>query len=185
MSPKATQRSFAPLTEVHLERLRIIAAEDRDRFHRARPEYRNRHLATVLAQGGGLHFVNGTNGVKDLDVWSFYSLIPGTKWPADRRNTHADFGPSSLGKQPLVATDAPDERTRSRREKWSKFEGRRVDLLMRGLAVPRDTDPAQAIRAWLTAGARKGNGSAWFLAQKAVVLIDPASRCGEIVWPLA
>jgi hypothetical protein len=44
----------------------VIAADDRERFHRNRPEYRNRHLCTVLAQGGALHFLNGTNGVKDL-----------------------------------------------------------------------------------------------------------------------
>ncbi len=180
----ATERSFAALTEDHLGRLRVIAAHDRARFHRTRPEYRDRHLATVLAQGGALHFLNGTNGVKDLDVWSFYSLVPGSKWPADRRNTCADFGISSLGKQAYDLATAPDLRTTSNYEKWSKFEGRRVDLLMRALAVPLDNDPATAVRAWLTAGERKGRGSAWFLAQKAVVLIDPSSRCGEIIWPV-
>ncbi len=185
MSEQATERSFATLTEGHLARLRVIAADDRDRFHRARPEYRDRHLATVLAQGGALHFLDGTNGVKDLDVWSFYSLIRGTKWPADRRNTHADFGASSLGRQAYDLANAPNERTRHNYEKWSKFQGRRVDLLMRALAVALDADSATAVQAWLKAGVRKGKGSARFLAQKAVVLIDPPSRCGEVVWPLA
>lgn len=185
MTPRASERSFATLTEDHLARLAVIAADDRGRLHRARPEYRHRHLGTVLAQGGALHFLDGTNGVKDLDVWSFYSLIPGTKWPADRRNTHADFGSSSLGRQAYDLTAAPDERAARNYEKWSRFKGRRVDLLMRALPVPPDADPATAVQAWLTSGARKGTGSAWFLAKKAVVLIDPSSRCGEVIWPMA
>jgi hypothetical protein len=182
MTRRASERSYAPLTGDHLARLRVIAADDRERFHRNRPEYRNRHLCTVLAQGGALHFLNGTNGVKDLDVWSFYSLIPGSKWPADRRNTHTDFGESSLGRQTYDAAQAPDERTRRAYETWSGYTGRRVDLLMRALPVGLDADPAAAVRAWLRAGRRKG-GSAWYLAQKAVVLIDPPTRCGEVIWP--
>jgi hypothetical protein len=81
--------------------LASLADEDHARFTRddGRPEYRERRLAVVLAQGAALHFVNGTNGVKDLDVWTFYAAIPGIRFPADRRETHADFGRSDLGRQ--------------------------------------------------------------------------------------
>lgn len=41
------------------------AAVTRDR---GRPEYRERRVAVVLAQGAALRFVDGTNGVKVLDV---------------------------------------------------------------------------------------------------------------------
>jgi hypothetical protein len=42
------------------------------------------------------------------------------------------------------------------------------------------TDPAEALRDYLT---RQPTRSAHLLAQKAVVLIDPASRRSEVVWP--
>jgi len=177
-----TPRSFAPLTGEHLSRLSAIAADDRERFALGRPEYIDRPVATVLAQGGALHFIDGTNGVKDLDVWSFYSLIPGTKWAANRRNARADFGPSSLGRQQYDLAGARHDRERRMLARFEKYHGRRVDLLMRALSVLLDTDPEVAVRTWLTEGQRTGHGSAWFLAQKAVVMIDPDSLRGNVIW---
>lgn len=179
-----TKRSYEPITDEHLARLGALAAKDRLRFEKTRPEYRRRHLATVLAQGAALHFMDGKNGVKDLDVWSFYALIPSTKWPADRRNVHVDFGPSSLGRQKYNLREAQNERSRRWMEKAAQYEGRRVDLLMRALPVGPRADPAAAILDWLGKGQRRGRGSAWFLSQKAVVLIDPAPRRGEVLWPV-
>lgn len=147
-----TKRSYEPITDEHLARLGAIAAEDRLRFEQTRPEYRRRHLATILAQGAALHFVNGTNGVKDLDVWSFYSLIPGRRWPADRRNVSADFGHSSLGRQRYDLGAAPDERVRRWMEKAAQYEGRRVDLMMRALPVGPRSESGAAILDWLAQG---------------------------------
>jgi hypothetical protein len=61
-----------------------------------------------------------------------------------------------------------------------RYIGRRVDLLGRSLPVAPGTDPARAIRDYLAAGRTT---SARALAAKAAVLIDPAHRAGEIVWP--
>ena len=91
-----TKRSYEPITDEHLARLAAIAAKDRLRFGQTRPEYRRRHLATILAQGAALHFVNGTNGVKDLAVWSFYSFIPGSRWTADPRDLIGDGAPVAV-----------------------------------------------------------------------------------------
>ena len=44
----------------------------------------------------------------------------------------------------------------------------------------RGEDPAEAIRRWLRSGATI---SAKLLAAKAVVLLSPGERVGEIVWP--
>lgn len=185
MNPdKASPRSSAPLTLDHLARLSAIAADDREVFFRSQPAYRDRLLATVLAQGAALHWVDGATGVKDLDVWSFFALPPGvTAFPANQRKRHVDFGPSTLGRQMFDLTD-PDlsAHDRSRFTRWSNFEGRRVDLMMRGLPCAPDVEPAAAIRGWLQRGIRLGTGSPWHLAQKAVVLIDPADRRGEVVW---
>ena len=113
-----------------------------------------------------------------------YSLIPGSRWPADRRNVSADFGPSSLGRQKYNLLAAPNERARRAMEKVAQYEGRRVGLLMRALPVGPRAEPGEAIQDWLAKGQRHGHGSAWFLSQKAVVLIDPGPRRGEVLWPI-
>lgn len=55
-------RSKVPLTKRHLARLSKIAAADREVFYERRPEYRGRLVAVVLAQGGGLHYLDRRNG---------------------------------------------------------------------------------------------------------------------------
>ena len=65
----------------------------------------------------------------------------------------------------------------------SSVQGRRVDLLMRGLHVAPDADPADAIRQWLRPGATAPKSSPEYLAKKPVVIIDPEPRRGEIIWP--
>ena len=185
MSDEATPRSYEPLTLDHLARLSALAERDRQQFYVKQPAFRDRHIATVLAQGSGQHWVDHTNGVKDLDVWSFFALPEGfTRFPADVRKRHVDFGPSELGRQ-AYDLDNPDlnppDRTTFKR--WSTFTGRRVDLMLRGLPCNLDTDPGEAIRHWLRKGRKPGDGSPWYLAQKGVVLIDPPERRGEIIWP--
>lgn len=68
MSSKKTKRSFAEVTTEHLDRLSAIAREDHDFFTRpnGRPEFADRRVAVVLAQGGASHYLDGQSGVKDL-----------------------------------------------------------------------------------------------------------------------
>ena len=123
-------------------------------------------------------------GVKDLDVWSFFALPQGvTRFPADKRNVHVDFGASTLGRQPYQLDDAPNTTVRARWAKWATFEGRRVDLLMRGLQCSRRSDPVDVIRGWLITGQAKPGSSPDRLAKKAMIMIDPADRRGQVVWP--
>ena len=59
-----------------LLRLREIAARDREEFFERNRKYddlRNHVVAVVLCQGAALHFVDGRNGIKDTDVWTFYA----------------------------------------------------------------------------------------------------------------
>lgn len=190
MSSKKTKRSYAEVTLEHLDRLGAIAQEDHEFFTRSdgRPEFADRRVAVVLAQGGASHFLDGECGVKDFDLWTFYAALPGVAFPA-KRNRHVDFGPSEFGRQryDFAAAKNPAELGRFRR--WDQFRGRRVDLLMRDLPVPPGAPPRQvvhALRDWLKAGAASAAPrppSSYYLAQKAVVLIDPKRRRGEIVWP--
>jgi hypothetical protein len=89
-----------------------------------------------------LHYVNGQNGVKDFDVWSFYAQYDDWPFPARWRGTR-DFGPSKFGRYP---GDPPRD------------AGRRVDLLGRSFGVEPDADPAEVIRRYLAAR-RKGSST--------------------------
>ncbi len=140
------ERTFEPLTAEHLDCLADLADRDHEAFTRpaGRPEYRNRRAMTVLAQGAAQHYLDclagcdprSCKGVKDLDIWTFYAAIPGTRFPAAKRETHADFGPSSLGRQAYDFAAAHTARERALGRRWAAYQGRRVDFLMRALPVP-------------------------------------------------
>ena len=62
-----------------LHRLGEIARQDREEFFHRCPRYRPLQgdiIAVALCQGAALHYVNGSNGIKDLDVWTFYAKRP-------------------------------------------------------------------------------------------------------------
>jgi hypothetical protein len=157
-------------------------------------------VAVVLAQGAAVHYLNDLSGgryadrdrgVKDLDVWTFYSAIPGRRFPADKRETHKDFGPSVLGRQRYDFDAARNAHERARWQRFSAYSGRRVDFLMRALPVQPDAPAStvvKALRQWLERGARSHatpKPSAWHLASKAMVLLYPESGRSDVVWPPA
>lgn len=161
-------RSFKHITRKDLERLVGIAKADLDDFFATHPgwaaQYQGRLLALALCQGAALHLLCGKTGIQDFDVYAFFARNPARTWYAKRRK-QADFGDPKFGTSPANP----------------QFVGRRVDLLGRSLNVPVGSDPADAIGDWLRKG-RKGESAA-LLAQKAVILLWPASRFGEVVWP--
>lgn len=149
-------------------RLAALAADAEaglfERNPRGSGRYTGRLLGRALCQGAALHYMN-KNGVKDFDVWSFYAQYDDWPFPARWRGTR-DFGPWKFGRYP---GDSP------------RYSGRRVDLLGRSLPAAPGADPADAIRRYLAA---RRTESAKALAAKAVVMIDPPDRAGEIVWPV-
>ena len=192
VTSRRSDRTRVPLTPAHLDRLGNLADADHEYFTRAdgRPEYRDRRILVVLAQGAALHWVDGRNGVRDLDVWTFYRQIDGQSFPAAKRETHADFGPSELGRQQYDFGAAGSAHRLAEYRRWDTFEGRRVDFLMRALPVPAGAGTEAAISVlqdWLAEGAAITSAmkpTPWWLAQKAVVMIAPASHRGQVVWPL-
>ena len=166
-SESMIERSMAPLTSQHLRRLAEIAEKDRDGLFGRNPHlsvYRDRILLTALCQGAALHFVDGTNGVKDLDVYTFYAADPSVGYPYRRRGV-VDFGDSESGRHPND----------------HEFRGRRVDLLGRTLKVPMSSDPVAAVQGYLRA---RATTTAKELAKKAVVVIDPGDCFGQVIWPV-
>lgn len=162
-----SSRSKAPITFADLLRLGTIASQDRNGLFDRKPElarlYSDQVFAVALCQGSALHYQDGKNGVKDLDVWSFYRASSGRPFPYRRRGV-ADFGDPKFGK-----TDG-----------FHHFLGRRVDLLGRSIKAKDFSDPVAVLRNYLAAGKTE---SARLLAQKAVILIEPNALLGTIVWP--
>jgi hypothetical protein len=161
-------RSYESITQDDLSRLANIAHLDReDRFER-KPRWRSlygaRVIAVALCQGAALHYLDGENGVKDFDVWTFYATNPEAQFPP-RWRTVRDFGDPKFG----TTADSP------------AYLGRRVDLIGRSLPVDVGADVGSVLPKYLSAGRTL---SARLLAKKAVVCLEPAERIGEIIWPV-
>lgn len=162
-----SKRSYHQITKDHLLRLRKIALDDLADFFQRTPEtgdlYSNRLFAVALCQGAALHYVDGKRGVKDFDVWSFFKPHPERQFPF-RRYKKQDFGDPLFG----TAEDSPG------------FVGRRVDLFGRSIPDEDYSDPVAVLRRYLLG---RQTESARYLAQKAVVLLEPLHLLGTVVWP--
>jgi hypothetical protein len=163
------ERSLARIELADLFRLAALAADAEAELFRRNPQgcgrYTDRLLGRALCQGAAMHYLNESNGVKDFDVWSFYAQHDNWPFPARWRGTR-DFGPSKFGRYPHDP---------------ARYSGRRVDLFGRSLSAQPGADLADVLRRYLAA---RRTDSAKALAAKAVVLIDPKDRAGEIVWPI-
>ena len=156
-----------PITSADLERLaQLVEVEIADflRLEKQAP-FRDRLLAVTLCQGAALHALDGRNGVKDFDVYVFFAELPGMNGPHTRQARKRDYGPSKFGR--YSGDDA-------------RFSGRRIDVFWRTIRTVQNADPAMASAAYLQTG--KPRSTPWHLAQKAVILMRPKSRLGEVVW---
>ena len=164
---QSNARPHLQLTDGDLRRLAIIAQMDREEFFAEHPRWRrlygDRLLCSALCQGAAEHYLDGTTGIRDFDVWSFYREHPDAPFPYRRKRVRP-FGDRRFGR----CLDRP------------AFEGRPVDLVGRSIASVRLDDPGQAVVRYLRAGATR---SARALRERPVVLLEPAHRRGEIVWP--
>jgi hypothetical protein len=155
-----------PISKSDLRRLADIAIADLESLFGRSPDtgrlYRHRLFAVALCQGAALHFLDGVNGVKDFDVWSFFRSHRARPFPY-RRNASADFGHPKFGKSP----------------NWEHFIGRRVDLLGRSFTVLSHESPVNALRRYLSSSK---TASARALARKAMVLVYPRAQLGTVVW---
>lgn len=165
---ETADRCYEKVMIADLRRLAQIATADREllfrRNDRLRRLYEDRVLCIALCQGAALHVVDGRNGIKDWDVWTFFRMHPEAPFPP-RRRVEREFGDPRFGRSIIR----------------SEYLGRCVDLLGRAIECPEGVDPAAAIRRYLRQGR---TASAKALADKAVVLVDPEERCGDIVWPI-
>ena len=160
--------SDAKIDDEDLARLAQLARLDREKFFARNPAlarlYHDRVICVALCQGAALHYVDGCNGVKDFDVWTFFAEHAAHRFPR-RPVTHADFGPSKFGKNPNDVG----------------YVGRRVDFLMRGVACEPEAETVTVLCEYLSRPLTK---SAWELAKKAAILLEPSTLRGLKIWPL-
>jgi len=153
-------RSYDRFEADDLATLAAVALRDLNRFIkriRRHSGLADKVLLVALCQGAALHYIDGRNGVKDFDVWTFF------------------------------ADDGLSPRYPARRRGISSFEGsrfvnstRRVDLIGRTLPASIDSDPEVALMAFLR---QPQTASAWHLAKKAVVVVSPSRLRGKVLWP--
>lgn len=159
------ERSFEIIDNDDLVRLTEFAHADRERFFAKHTDWRklyeDRLVCIALCQGAAQHFVDGTNGVKDFDVWTFFRANP-IKALFARRRACADFGESKFGKH-------PDD---------NGYVGRRVDLLMRSFDSAEATPKGFIVDYF----SRCKTESARLLSMKAVVILSPDDWFGKVVW---
>jgi hypothetical protein len=165
----ASERSYAKITPAALDRLSSINRDVMEGFMLRNPRwlgYREKVLCVALAQGAALHFIDGVNGIKDFDVWTFFeqdeSLGP---FPWRGRRGIRDFGQSQWGRH-------PDD---------IGFSGRRVDIGGRSIRREPGADPVTTLQSYLRTSRAT---TPRLLAQKAMVLLDPLERRAEVIWPL-
>ncbi|MEX1109636.1 MAG: hypothetical protein WEC00_12035 [Dongiaceae bacterium] len=161
-----TERSFERIELADLKKLVEIALTDLNdlfgRKHDLTNLYRDRLLALAFCQGAAEHFVRPGRGVKDFDVWAFFSNNPQKSFPYRRRGKR-DFGPSKFGRHPSD----------------HGYAGRRVDILGRDISVSIGETPEVAIRRYLSTYPTK---SARLLAMRPVVLLTPPELTGKVIW---
>lgn len=163
------ERSYERIEKKDLEKLLRFAIDDRKDFFTRHPRwkhlYANRVICIALCQGAAQHYVDGNNGVKDFDVWTFYADHSDAPFPY-RRMGCKDFGISKFGCYPSHV---------------GKLEGRSVDLIGRSIQCRPKADPMKALRDYLGKPKTK---SARELSKKAVVMLFPRNLFGKIVWPV-
>src|SRR5262245_20372773 len=149
MTHRATRRSSQPITSHDLGRLADLAAEDAERLYERYPAWRGRCIAAALAQGAADHFAGRSGGLEDVDVWSLFVSMPGTRFPfGGQRKMHRDFGESHHGRQTYTDEERSDPKLAAKVRRWERFAGRRVDLMMRALKCEKDAPADEAVVQW-------------------------------------
>jgi hypothetical protein len=157
-------RSYQAIEIADLKRLAQIAQKDQIEFFENHPEwaklYSDRKICIALCQGAALHYINGSTGINDFDIYTFYRKHPAKDLYPKRIKSY-DFGNAKFGQ----SQDKPD------------FIGRRVDCLVRSIDAVEGEDVGISIQRYLMGGKTE---TARLLAAKAVILLKP--NCGKVLW---
>ena len=146
-----------------LRRLTIAAQLDREAFFaehaRWRRSYGDRVEAVVLAEGSRRQVEGGR--VAPLEVWTFFRHHPDGPFPTRRRRVPATRDPwKRILAEPSLA-------------------GRPLTMVSVSLETDRFDDAALVVRRYLKTGK---TANARQLAKGRVIVLEPASERGQVVW---
>jgi hypothetical protein len=167
---KQIGRSYDKIDKSDLEILLSLATKDLDSFVKKNPKYKqlkSQVIAVCLCQGGALHYNDGTTGIRDFDVYTFFSDNTSIRYPVRRRSV-MDFGIPKFSKtypSPKERNNKPD------------FVGRNCDIM--GRQIPLKKDYIESIQSYLT---EQKSPTAYHLAHKAVVVLWPKADMGKTIW---
>ena len=168
---KKTNRSYKKITKDDLLRLRKIAIDYQKELCKKRVKYKSlERLCICLCQGAGKHYIDGTTGVRDFDVYTFYKKN-GVNYPY-RNVVIRDFQDNKFG-----TTDGYSEKVQN---KLKDFTGRKVDIMGRQISVNKNETFKASVERYLST---EPTETAHFLAKKGVVVLDPLDNLGDILWP--
>ncbi|ADI73385.1 conserved hypothetical protein [Methanohalobium evestigatum Z-7303] len=171
------ERSYRKIEIKHLQKLKDISVNDQNIFFNKNPKYeffRDRLFCILLVQGAALHYVNGTNGIKDFDILLLY-----------KQNLEEKDENGKLIKIPyrrLIAYDCGmPEFGRYPHDDINQYPNRRVDVLIReiGEDLTDNYDLITGIRKYFETG-NTPSIKQW--KNKDVVGIWPEEIQGDLVW---
>ncbi len=146
-----------------LHRLAIAARMDREAFFAEHPRWRrlygDRVEAVVVAEGARRQ-LEGSR-LAPLEIWTFFRHHPDGPFPTRRRRV-------SVAREPWQQVMADPA-----------LKGRPLMLVSVSLEADRFDDPLQVVRRDLIAGKTP---SARRLGRAPVVVVEPASERGRVVW---
>ena len=154
------ERLYEPLTKHDIEQLKEIALKEHEKFFERNPRlkeaYYNSLIGICLCQGAASHYLNPEVGIKDFDIWHFYTENNTTRFSCRR--------PKKL-KLP------------------NGYRGKPIDFLKR--AIPSDIynsnfgSPGQIIMNYLF---EKNTKTKTLLLKKAIIGLYPDEIFNKILW---
>lgn len=160
-----SERSCEQIKLDDLHRLAVLALKKLEEYYRYR-EYQEHLMLLCLCQGSAEHFVRPGYGVKDFDIWAFFSQQrPSLRNFPPRPVRQIDFGRSQFGRHPDDAKNG--------------YAGRRIDVMGRSILCEEGKKHEECVQKWLRDGP---TCSAKLIAQRPVIAIYPESKCGTVIW---
>jgi hypothetical protein len=167
---KIKGRSYELINRSDLEILLSIARTDFNDFCERYSKYKplkDHIIAICLCQGGALHYIDETTGIRDFDVYIFFDNETSITYPVRRRSVK-DFGTDKFG------TTYPGANIKNFHP---EFIGRNIDLMARN--IDKTGDYIESIQNYLK---NQNSPTAYYLSQKAVVVLYPEEDIGKILW---
>lgn len=162
MDNKSLERTYDKITESDLKEMKQCGLDELERFlilvgNGKYSIYKDRLIAICLCQGAALHFIDGKNGIKDIDIWMFFREDAEIKIPAIRNCMKSKY------------------------LNFQRIGEKKVDFLKKMIPSKHwDKSEIITIQHYLS---NNNNSTPNFLKHKPVVVLYPDEYFGKTIWP--